>query len=1015
MEIRLLGELDVVDDGRTLPLPPSKKTRALLAFLAATGEAHPRQRLCDLLFDGPDDPRAGLRWSLTKLRGAIDAKCIATTGDHVRVDAIVDLARHRQETSTGIASLDVDALTRAATRFRGEFLEGLDLPDCHRFDEWCVGQREALRRDRVALLVALVDRLRDRPDDALRWARARVAVDPLAEVGHVALVELLARLGRRREAMEQVDRCKRILASELSMQPSIALEKARMAIGTTPVSIVAEPQRKSIAPAPAPAIEGGDRTPMLGREDERRTFASAIEAARRDESTTPFLVVGEPGMGKTRLVDDLVSRVRAEGGLALVGRAFEAEMVRPYGAFVDALRSIPLRDAELAVRDELSTLLPEISDSPVKAIDRSHLFDAVRRLLAGLAARSRPVIVVLDDVQWLDEASAAIVHYVARDGVPGAMLAMAARPGELEDNAAALRLVRALRRAGRLRELPLAPLSSEETRALVRWAAPSVDAARVARGSEGNPLFALELGRAMARGDAEEIPETLEGLLRERLERLDERAQIVVGWAATLGRSFELTHLTEVAELPTTQLLSIVEELERRGLLRSAPAGGTQFGYDFAHDLLRRAAYRRLSAPRRRLSHAHVARVLGARMTTEDALAGDVAHHAALAGDDDVAARACALGSRRCVRIFAYAEAIELADRGLRHVRKLDADAALALEVELLAVHVEAGSIRRGDELERALQDVIARSERANRLDLTSLALRALGIQQHHRGAIVRSAASLDRAATIGRGGDPHKLVESLANAGRCYAMVGKEIARARSLIAEAESMADRHGVKHPEIAFGRACLAAYDGGYDDAMRLFAETLLAVRAKNDHWRECECLMRMTIAHVDRGEWKDADARAAELAAVAQKMGDGGSEVQVAEALSALSAFGGGDRDARPSVERALGKLRDVDTKGMLGYVLACVATVELDDGDVVSAAAHADASLEMARALEAEDDTIAALALSATVAATAGELDRARERLAEASTLDGRYGSSARARRALQRARETLQNKGESR
>src|SRR5439155_11831548 len=131
LEIRLLGRLELFRTGASVALPPSKKSRALLAYLVATRGRHSRAHLCELLWDGPDDPRAALRWSLTKIRPLLDDDGVARiAADHEQVSfepagALVDLASLRAEAGTDPASLPIDVLTRAAGRFRGEFLEAL--------------------------------------------------------------------------------------------------------------------------------------------------------------------------------------------------------------------------------------------------------------------------------------------------------------------------------------------------------------------------------------------------------------------------------------------------------------------------------------------------------------------------------------------------------------------------------------------------------------------------------------------------------------------------------------------------------------------------------------------------------------------------------------------------------------------------------------------------------------------------------------------------------------------------
>src|SRR5262249_57785360 len=97
----------------------------------------------------------------------------------------------------------------------GEFLDGLDLPECYRYREWWTAQRETLRNRRVTLLSTLVERLKKTPEAALTYARARVLVDPLSEPAHIVVIELLGRLGRTRDALRQYENCRRMLEGQL--------------------------------------------------------------------------------------------------------------------------------------------------------------------------------------------------------------------------------------------------------------------------------------------------------------------------------------------------------------------------------------------------------------------------------------------------------------------------------------------------------------------------------------------------------------------------------------------------------------------------------------------------------------------------------------------------------------------------------------------------------------------------------------------------------------------------------
>jgi pimeloyl-ACP methyl ester carboxylesterase/DNA-binding SARP family transcriptional activator len=206
--IRLLGPAELWRGDQQVQLPPSKKTRALLAYLAAAPRWHRRDRLSSLLWDVTDDPRAALRWSLSKLRSLLDdddAPRIETEGDMVRLDprgADVDVNVVGRATEGRLADLPVERLESLLARFRGPFLEGLELSDFTEFQAWCVAEREQWRSTHVRLLRAAVDRLEGDPDSGLVHARELVRLSPEDEAKRATLVRLLFISGRRDEAEE---------------------------------------------------------------------------------------------------------------------------------------------------------------------------------------------------------------------------------------------------------------------------------------------------------------------------------------------------------------------------------------------------------------------------------------------------------------------------------------------------------------------------------------------------------------------------------------------------------------------------------------------------------------------------------------------------------------------------------------------------------------------------------------------------------------------------------------------
>jgi pimeloyl-ACP methyl ester carboxylesterase/DNA-binding SARP family transcriptional activator len=218
LTIQLLGELTVREDEAALTLPPSRKTRALLGYLAAIARPQRRERLCELLWNAPDDPRGALRWSLSKLRGLLDREGAPTVAADRQTVALqleprqVDLLAIRVALKDGIDAADNATLEAVAERFRGPFLADLDFGLGPELQSWIAGVREEARDLHAAVLTALEDRYGNDPARALPFARDLVQLDPKSEVAWARLIGRLVALGRRREAEAQYEAAAQALA-----------------------------------------------------------------------------------------------------------------------------------------------------------------------------------------------------------------------------------------------------------------------------------------------------------------------------------------------------------------------------------------------------------------------------------------------------------------------------------------------------------------------------------------------------------------------------------------------------------------------------------------------------------------------------------------------------------------------------------------------------------------------------------------------------------------------------------
>ena len=224
LDLDLVGPISLRRDGEPVALPSSRKTRALLGYLAAIDRPARRDHLTSLLWEVPDDPRGALRWSLSKLRPLVDE------GGHCRLRAdreavhldcsrlIVDWLTLRELATGDVRKIERERL-EAALRTEGDFMERLDVPGCGTFNAWLAALREDTRRWQVIVLRELVDRTSD-DHRALELARRWCGLDPYDTIARTTLIGLLERTGRRTEAEQQRSSALRVLADANQAVPA---------------------------------------------------------------------------------------------------------------------------------------------------------------------------------------------------------------------------------------------------------------------------------------------------------------------------------------------------------------------------------------------------------------------------------------------------------------------------------------------------------------------------------------------------------------------------------------------------------------------------------------------------------------------------------------------------------------------------------------------------------------------------------------------------------------------------
>ena len=568
--------------------------------------------------------------------------------------------------------------------------------------------------------------------------------------------------------------------------------------------------------------------PFVGRADEIAVLDQAVAGLGRDAASA-LLVFGEPGIGKTRLLAELGRRAQEAGAGVLAGGAPELESDVPFGVFVDALDDV-LRRSEPAIasldgetRAQLGRLFPALADRggpepPPAQDDRYRAHRAVRALLERLAG-ARPLVLVLDDVHWADPASVDLLGaLLRRPPVAAVLLALGARPRQLEPRAAGV-LDRAAR-AGLLSRLELGPLSLEDAK---RVLGPGVDGARArALHAEagGNPFHLQQLAKAGARGSPAavaggpgatttlagvEVPEAVRAALAQELAGLPGEARRVLEGAAVAGDPFELDLAAAAAGVEEGDARAALDALLAADLVRPTRVPRR---FAFRHPLVRRAVYE--SAPEGWTVAAHER--CAAALAAAGAPAPARAHHleqAVRPGDGAAVAVLAEAGGAAAARAPASAARWFGAA-----VRLLPAEAPpeqrLGLLVAQAGALAAAGRLAESRDALIAAIDLLPAEAAAPRVGLVAACAHVELFLGRHRDADDRLASELD-ALPDAAGPEAASLMVELAHAALHRADYDAMHAWARRAVARAEPLGDDlvTAVALATLALAAACCGA--------------------------------------------------------------------------------------------------------------------------------------------------------------------------------------------------------------
>ena len=732
-----------------------------------------------------------------------------------------------------------------------------------------------------------------------------------------------------------------------------------------------EPAPERRIPLPALLVRD-DEAPLVGRAAPLDQLSRCWEEASAGRCRVAMLV-GEPGIGKTRLAAEFCREAYSEGALVLLGRCYEESLI-PYQPFVEALRSYiaecPLDELTLQIgphRRTLARLIPELGAPSAEAAidpfiayserDQFLLIDAVASLL-GAVADEQAVILVLDDLHWADAPTLLLLRHLARVLERDQLLVLGTyRQTEVDEAHPLSPALAELRRARALETLAISGLGEEDVSALISSRSEGGFPANLVRSiverTEGNPFFVEEVLREFA-GDRDalaRIPESVKDLLLRRMRPLDDDCKRMLTFAAATGHEFTLDVLELVSEAAPDKLLESLERAIAAHIVDETDSIGR---FTFAHALIRETIYEQLSFTRRAQLH----RLIGEAIESQgDDRPEELAYHFSAAGNLAKAYKYHSRAAAAAEHMYAIEPALSHCTAAIEAADKLglNPDCEPTLRRLLLQrgrMRYRTGDQRARTDYEGALASARRSGDRATEMDT----LNELGILQ--LGSDVAAAASVHEAALA--------IAEELSDP------VARTTALDRLGVISSNQLQFNRGLEFGEQALelarqtgdanliGRAIdsikLAVWQlGDLHRLEELTAELEPIWRELGELWYLQFTLLESAFVPIGAARWERAAERLAEAAAINRRIRDPAAEVLILDAFCWLHRCRGAYDEALSAGRRAIA--RSLATGVWDGWAAATLGSVLLDLGAVDDAAEVLERGLDSAERIRSDNQT----------------------------------------------------------
>ncbi|MDJ0752107.1 MAG: AAA family ATPase [Ardenticatenaceae bacterium] len=971
IQLQFLGPL-LISSPQSIP-PLRRKTRAILAYLAITNRSHTRRHLMDLFCQEAADPSRALAVLLSRIRKLLGKDALHTKNRSIQLNVAlvsVDVLTFQEFLGGDVADQSIERVEAAVLLYRGDLLSGLTLNDAPEFELWLLAQRAQMRHLLERGLMRLVsDHVeQNQLDVALRYAQQLVQHNPLLENAHSQLIWLYAQTGQRDAALQQYVYCRELLQRELAVEPGELLQKLASNLEADQPFPTQAVHKPAVSEPSTPVASD-----FVGRAAELNLLQAAWPRVKTGSGAV-IVIAAQAGGGKTRLVEEFVRKLPQSA--VLTGRCYESSHALPYEPWLgmleqhlQRLNDKAIKQLSLQTRTFIGRLLPQLVRGVPPHVSRGTFTEAeqlytavVDFLTQSVDGQSPQTVFFLDDLQWADEASLRLFHYLAQrsDRLPWLLIG-SYRPEEAAQSPPLLLLLNDLARR-RVTKISMPPLTLDEVTELIGHLWPGLSIAQRPAVAEklrhttgGNALFVTAVLRELAHTDIVPkgfpIPASVQDLIVRHLHRLPEGCRQVWEGLAVWGNAAAVSPLQFISGRSMDEVVQAVELGLQAGMIGEKSTASVTT-YVFHHDLVREAVLTVISTVRQQRLHYRSALWLSRLAerqpaAAQDEIAGRIVVHAKQGEGFLLLFRWASKAAAHARHMFAYHDALTLLETGIEAFNhcQLDPDFDIkAGEIILFSLMIEwlsycdmvgkpEAQIESFLEQATQLHNRHPAPERAANLHLTQA-----NLNPDHRQGIVEARQAFKQ---FGQLGQPQMAATALVSAAARHLSLS-ENKNSQRVFSEALELYQQIGDVPGQVLSlsGLGWVALNLGEVALALKVLEQALGMSRERGDRLGEAQTLYVMTAAW----GFYHAPEQMMKLANEAIEIYD---QIGFAVRANRPLMYIGLAHDTRGDVDRALSIYERVLEEAsrrqdtwLVGWVSQLIGRIFLERGDAVTAAKH---------------------------------------------------------------------------